>query len=100
MKTFFYEGQSLNLPSAAESLNLSSSEFKVVKVMGGGMGVCAKICASNGNFYALKVIYLDLLDDKNALARYVNEVKTWMTLSACDGIAEAFCIEQVNFLQV
>jgi len=96
MTTFFYEGLILNLPTLAETLLLSSNEFKVLKVMGGGMGICAKIQACDGTSYAVKVIYQDSMSNEEAMARYITEVKSWLTLSACEGVAEAICITKIN----
>jgi len=95
-ETFLNRQQKLVVPDLADKLGLTSPDFVVQKIFQGGMGTCAKIQNSNGQIFALKIIHSSLLENELALQRYIDEMKTWLTLSACDGIVEAICITKVN----
>jgi serine/threonine protein kinase len=92
----FSDGLELIIPELAETLSLVSPLFKITKIMDGGMGLCAQIQDSLGNYYAIKVIHEDLLREKKSIERYIYELKTWLTLSSCNGIVEALCIVRLN----
>ena len=93
---FFYPNQKICLQNLADTLNIDSNQFWIRQKFDGGMGTCYKIEDVNGNFYALKVIHPDLLFDKSLVARYNEELKLWLSFSACDGIAEEICIIKIN----
>jgi len=92
----FKVGEKIVLPDLSEKLNLTSSIFFVREIFAGGMGTCLKIQNKNDNHYALKIIHKKLLEGEKDTARYINEMKTWLTLSACNAVVEAFCITKVN----
>jgi len=95
----FVQGQSLRLWEVSQGLGLESDEFTILQVLRGGMGVCLKVrSVSTGAAYALKAVAPALASDNMAWKRFVEELKIWITLSACDGIVEAYCIGRVNEL--
>lgn len=95
----FSPDQIIRLPELAEHLGLASQEFRVDRILKGGMGECIRIVQGETSF-ALKVIQRDLVEDPDAWNRYLREVRLWTTLSACEGVVEAFCIIRVNELPV
>lgn len=94
--TVFYKNQKLIIPQLSQSVGLTSYEFIVENIFQGGMGTCIKICAFDGSIYALKIIHSSLLENEVALNRSIQEMKTWLTLSACNGVVEAIVITRVN----
>ena len=91
----FSPGQIVRLPELAEHLGLASQKFKVDRILKGGMGECIRIVQGEASF-ALKVIQRDIVEDSDAWSRWLREVRLWTTLSACEGVVEAFCIIRVN----
>ena len=61
------------------------------------MGECIRIVQRDRSF-ALKVIKGELVENAEAWNRYLRELRLWTTLSACDGVVEAFCILRINEL--
>lgn len=99
MDTTFSAGQILHLPEIAAQLKLNSPEFRVDLVLKGGMGECIRVAQGEMHF-ALKVIQREVVENDEAWGRYLREVRLWVTLSACDGVAEALCLTRVNELPV
>ncbi len=95
----FKPNQTLNLPELAAHVGSASAEFRVVDTLAGGMGECVRV-AQGQEFFALKVIQNHLIDDAAAWHRYLREARIWTTLSAGDGVVEAFCITRVNEIPV
>ena len=95
----FTQNHVLLLPELAARLGLTSPEFRVDRIIKGGMGECIRIVQQRTSF-ALKVIQDELVEDPEAWSRYLREVRLWTTLSACDGVVEAFCVRSssTNFL--
>lgn len=93
----FSSNQIIRLPELADHLGLTSPEFRVDRIIKGGMGECIRIVQGE-NAFALKVIQHDIVEDPDAWSRYLREVRVWTTLSACEGVAEALCIIRVNEL--
>ncbi|MBV8807125.1 MAG: protein kinase [Acidobacteriaceae bacterium] len=93
----FKRDQVLVIPELAAHLGLTCSEFIVEQVLKGGMGECARI-AQGKSAYALKIIQSQFIEDTESWQRYLREVKLWVTLSACDGVAEALCATRINEL--
>ncbi|WP_337435659.1 serine/threonine protein kinase [Prevotella sp.] len=96
MIEYFYPNQELILPELAGHLDIGSDKFIVVQRFDGGMGTCYRIVDAQGTSYALKVIHSDLLLDEKSIYRYNEELKLWLTFSACDGVAEAKSIIKIN----
>lgn len=95
----FSEGQVLRLPDFARSRGLESDVFYVKAVFEGGMGACAKIeSQASRDQYALKTVKGTLVDSRDVWERFVAEAKVWLTLSACDGVVEAYHITRINDL--
>ena len=95
----FSPDQAVSLPQLAAHLGLASTEFRIDRILKGGMGECIRVVQGELSF-ALKVIRHDILEDSDAWDRYLRELRLWTTLSACDGVVEAFCIIRVNELPV
>ena len=91
----FSPGQIVRIPELAEHLGLASQKFRVDCILKGGMGECIRIVQGEASF-ALKVIQRDIVEDSDAWSRYLREVRIWTTLSACEGVVEAFCITRVD----
>ena len=98
-KMQFKPNQVLNLPELAAHLGLASPEFRVDRIIRGGMGECIRV-VQNEKSFALKVIQHEIVDDPDAWTRYLREVRIWTTLSACEGVVEAFCIIRISELPV
>ena len=96
-KMAFIPDQILRLPELAGHLGLTSQEFRVDRILKGGMGECIRIVQAENSF-ALKVIQRNIVEDTDAWNRYLREVRLWTTLSSCEGVVEAFCIIPVNQL--
>lgn len=96
INTFLSRNQKLVLPELSDKLGLASPDFTVVDIFQGGMGTCAKIQSTNGQFFALKILHTSLQSNNFATQRYIEEMKTWLTLSACNGVVEAFCLTKLN----
>lgn len=93
------EGYTFHFAQLAEALNLKSDSFTITKVIDGGMGTCYKICDYNNTPYALKLIHSDLLsgeDSDESIQRYISEIKSWLTFSSCNGVAEAVSVVRLN----
>lgn len=95
----FRPNQSLTLPELATQLGLPSAEFRVDRILRGGMGECIRVVQGSASF-ALKTIQRGLIEDSDAWSRYLREVRVWTTLSACDGVVEALCITRIDELPV
>ena len=90
-------GSRLDLPEVAGHLNVQNSEFEILAVHLGGMGVCFQLKSlSNLQTYALKCIRPDLLGDKNSLNRFHDELNVWISASVCNTIVEAIAIVRIN----
>jgi len=63
------------------------------------MGECVRVIQGTASF-ALKIIQREIVEDSDAWARYLREVRVWTTLSACDGVVEALCITRIDELPV
>lgn len=96
MIDFFIPNQIIKLPDLSEYLHISSDNFVVRQKFDGGMGTCYRIEDIVGKSYALKVIHSDLIPDDKSVSRYKEELKLWLTFSACEGIAEALYITNIN----
>ena len=92
----FTPNQVVVLPELAAHVGLVSPEFRVDRIIKGGMGECIRIVQSERSF-ALKVIQGELVEDPEAWNRYLRELRLWTTLSACNGVVEAFCIPNTEW---
>lgn len=93
----FEENDLLHSPELAAILGLASPHFRVETILRGGMGECVRV-TQEGKSFALKVIQASLVEDAEAWSRYLREVRIWSTLSACEGVVEAFGVIRVNDL--
>ncbi len=94
--TFFQLNQKLVIPDLADKLSIKTPEFIIKDIFQGGMGTCAKIETQDNQIFALKIIHSSLLENEVAMQRYVEEMKTWLTLSACNGVVEAISLTKIN----
>ena len=89
----FRVGEPVRLPELAKQQGLDAADFLVEKVIRGGMSVCALVHPPGlGGNYALKVPNAALEADPAAMERFLDELRVWLTLSACEGIVEALCV--------
>jgi serine/threonine protein kinase len=92
-------GSQVTLPELEGSLNGIGSEFKVISVHPGGMGVCVRLQDTRTNSHvALKCIRPDLLGANENLERFYDELEVWVSASACSGVVEAGAVVRVNEL--
>ena len=96
MVEFFEPNHILILPELADRLQLKADKFYVRQKFDGGMGTCYRIEDEQNRSYALKIIHQDLLIDAKSMYRYHEEIKLWLTFSACEGVAEALCVTKIN----
>ena len=90
-------GSRLDLPEVAGHLNVQNSEFEILEIHHGGMGMCLQIKSlSNFQSYALKCIHPDLLGDQDSLNRFHDELEVWISASVCNAVAEAIAIVRIN----
>lgn len=90
-------GSRLDLPEVAGHLNVQSSEFEILAIHPGGMGVCFQLKSlSNLQTYALKCIRPDLLGDQDSFDRFHEELDVWLSASVCNAVAEALAIVRIN----
>ncbi len=86
-------GDEIQLPELARQQGLSGPTLVVEKVIRGGMSVCALVRPPGmGASYALKVPAAELVADPGAMERFLDELRVWLTLSACEGVVEALCV--------
>ncbi|MBA2704544.1 MAG: serine/threonine protein kinase [Blastocatellia bacterium] len=91
--------QVIEIRELGEICESESNRFRIVEVIPGGMGICLKIRnEASGNDYALKTIRTALVEESRIWTMFVEEIKTWLTLSACDGVVEAHCVVKINEL--
>lgn len=91
------KNQILDIDFLSDIQGLSSPQFIVEKLFIGGMGVCVKIKhKTTGRPFALKTIQRQFIGDDDAWLTFIEEMKTWITLSSCDGVAEAYCLVRIN----
>jgi serine/threonine protein kinase/tetratricopeptide (TPR) repeat protein len=90
-------GSRVNLPEVAEGIGLPDPVFSIAAVFQGGMGVCVKLRhEATGRDFALKAIKPAFIGEANSWSRYTDELRHWLTFSACDGVAEALFIARIN----
>ena len=83
--SFLKVNDNLQLPQLASIENISNDNYQIIEIQGGGMGTCARICGESNKHYALKTIHRKLLGENTSTRRYFEELKTWITLSTCNG---------------
>lgn len=90
-------GAAVRLTQIAEGLGVSDPVFVIGDVHRGGMGICVRLVhRDTAQSYALKAIQPAIISHPAAWGRYSDELRVWLTLSACDGVAEALFIASVN----
>ena len=90
-------GTILDLPEVSIHTKDGSPRFEILGVFHGGMGLGVHLKhVSTGAHYALKGIRPDLIDGKAMLARFGEELRVWLSASACGLIAEALAVVRVN----
>ena len=90
-------GAVVRLHELASKRGFEDPEFRIERAFQGGMGVCLKLRhVRSDSAVGLKAIKPEYVGDQDAWGRFMEELKVWFTVSACDGIAEALCIVRVN----
>jgi serine/threonine protein kinase len=88
------QGEILDLSNA---LGFGSSIFTVKAVYKGGMGVCLRVSHKESQCdFAIKSIFPEKISSSCSWDRFIEELKVWITLSECDGVAEALHIIKIN----
>jgi tetratricopeptide (TPR) repeat protein len=71
----------------ASLLHLAGTEFRVLKVLQGGMASVAMVEGENARVCALK--FLDLRSaDSDTIERFRREVQVWVTAASCDAVVQ------------
>lgn len=87
----------VRLHELASKRGFEDSEFRIERAYQGGMGVCLKLRhVQSDSAVGLKAIRPEYVGAQDAWGRFMEELKVWFTVSACDGIAEALCIVRLN----
>lgn len=90
-------GQEIEIPFLADQIGIDSNKFVIEEIHQGGMGICLKVRAVyTGGHYALKTVQRNFFEDNDIWQMFLGEMKTWITVSACDGVAEALCLTHIN----
>jgi tetratricopeptide (TPR) repeat protein len=89
----FRVGDQIRLPELAKQQGIDAPAFVVERVVRGGMSLCALVKPRRGGgSYALKVPAAGLAADPAAGDRFLDELRVWLALSACESIVEALCV--------
>jgi len=90
-------GQEIEIPFLADHIELDSNKLVIEEIHQGGMGICLKVRAvGTGDHYALKTVQKTFFEDNDIWQMFLEEMKTWINVSSCDGVAEAFCLTRIN----
>lgn len=90
-------GQEIEIPFLADRIGIDSNEYVIDEIHQGGMGICLKVRnVGTGTYYALKTVQRAFFEDNDIWQMFLEEMKTWINVSACDGVAEALCLTRVN----
>lgn len=93
----FCRGHFIRIPLLSEFFNFDDDSFIIMDVLQGGMAQCFKIeHLKSKNIFAVKMIHKKFLENYDIYEYYIEEIKKWITLSACDGIVEAFTTIKIN----
>jgi len=94
---YFEEGTTIDIPEVASRIGVANAHFQVISTHRGGMGVCFRLRhIATSVDYALKCIRPHVLSEKDAVARFHDELEVWVEASACDAVAEAHAIVRIN----
>lgn len=90
-------GAVVRLHELASKRGFEEPEFRIERAYQGGMGVCLKLRhVQSDSAVGLKAIKPEYVGEQDAWGRFMEELKVWFTVSACDAIAEALCIVRLN----
>ncbi|MBX3268185.1 MAG: protein kinase [Acidobacteria bacterium] len=93
----FEIGQVIEIPFLVDRIDGDSNGYEIQAIHKGGMGICFKVRnVVSGNFYALKTVQRQFFEDNDIWRMFLEEMKTWITVSACEGVSEAFCLTRIN----
>lgn len=90
-------GTVVDLPEVAGHTADASPRFEVLGAFAGGMGLCVHLRqVATGVAYALKGVRPDLIESQALMERFSEELRVWLSASACSLIAEALAVVRVN----
>jgi len=94
---YLVEGREIKLPELSTHLPNTDDRFIIRAVHAGGMGMCVKLQqVATGQDYALKSVRPEYIGDKHSIERFFDELKVWLSASACSLVAEAIAIVSIN----
>jgi serine/threonine protein kinase len=94
---YLQKGAAVELPELSGYFPDGSPTFTVKGVFAGGMGICVHLLhAQSGTEYALKGVRPDHIDKESTVERFLDELRVWLSASACSLIAEAVAVVSIN----
>ena len=94
---YLVEGREIKLPELSTHLPDEDDSFIIKAVHAGGMGMCVKLQqAATGIDYCLKSVRPEYIGNKHSIERFADELKVWLSASACSLVAEAIAIVSIN----
>lgn len=94
---YLKKGATVELPELSGYVPDGSANFLVRGVFAGGMGICVHLRhAPSGVEYALKGVRPDHIDKQSTVERFLDELQVWLSASACNLIAEAVAVININ----
>jgi serine/threonine protein kinase len=94
---YLVENEKMMLHEVAQHLPNEDPNFVVRGVYPGGMGMCVRLQqVATGTEYAVKHVLPEFLGNSVAIERFADELKVWLSASACSLIAEAIAIVSIN----
>jgi len=94
---YLQKGATVELPELSGYVPDGPANFLVRGVFAGGMGVCVHLRHTpSGLEYALKGVRPDHIDKQSTVERFLDELQVWLSASACNLIAEAVAVININ----
>jgi serine/threonine protein kinase/Flp pilus assembly protein TadD len=87
--------QSIRNQQLADVTGQDSNEFRVLQVIRGGMGTCAKVQGESGAIFALKCLELEDANQE-AYDRFRREVEIWATAASCEVVVDVYGVIRIN----
>ncbi|HQU81209.1 MAG TPA: protein kinase [Azonexus sp.] len=94
---YLQKGATVEMPELSGYVPDGPANFSVSGVFAGGMGICVHLHHTpSGVEYALKGVRPDYVDEQSTVERFLDELQVWLSASACNLIAEAVAVININ----
>lgn len=94
---YLREGLQVRLPEVSVGIGLQDSEFTVRGVHFGGTGQCLHLIHQRTESeFALKSVRPDLIGETAASSRFYDELRVWLSASACNLVVEAIAVVRID----